>query len=107
MIYIYIFSFLRGERERNKDVPEKHSHQLPLARPQLEDLAGRPGVCPDWELNWRPLSSQAGTQSTEPHQAALFASFWKISYLSCVGLFLECIYPIELFVYLGANNTLS
>ena len=25
-------------------------------------------MCPDWESNWRPFGSQAGTQSTEPHQ---------------------------------------
>ena len=27
-----------------------------------------PGMCPDWELNHQPFGSQAGTQSTEPHQ---------------------------------------
>ena len=31
-------------------------------------LACNPGMCPDWELNLRPFGSQAGTQSTEPHQ---------------------------------------
>ena len=25
-------------------------------------------MCPDWESNYRLLGSQAGTQSTEPHQ---------------------------------------
>ena len=28
----------------------------------------QPRMCPDWELNQRPLGSQADTQSTEPHQ---------------------------------------
>ena len=32
------------------------------------DLAANPGLCPDWESNWRPFASQACTQSTEPHQ---------------------------------------
>ena len=27
-----------------------------------------PGMCLDWELNQQPFGSQAGTQSTEPHQ---------------------------------------
>ena len=32
------------------------------------DLACNPGMCPDWESNWQSFSSQAGTQSIEPHQ---------------------------------------
>ena len=28
----------------------------------------QPRHCPDWELNQQPFSSQAGTESTEPHQ---------------------------------------
>ena len=32
------------------------------------DLACNPGMCPDQEPNQRPFSSQAGAQSTEPHQ---------------------------------------
>ena len=30
--------------------------------------AGYSGVWPDWESNRRPFGSQAGSQSTEPHQ---------------------------------------
>ena len=29
------------------------------------------GICPDWESNQWPLASQAGSQSTEPHQLGL------------------------------------
>ena len=36
--------------------------------PPTGDLAHNPGMCPDWESNQRPFGSQAGTQSTEPHQ---------------------------------------
>ena len=36
--------------------------------PPTRDLAHNPGMCPDWKMNWRPFGSQAGTQSTEPHQ---------------------------------------
>ena len=65
---IYLFSE-RGEgrdegRERNI-MCERDINPLPLAPPSL---AHNPGMCPNWELNWWPFSSQAGTQSTEPHQ---------------------------------------
>ena len=33
------------------------------------DLAHNPGMCPDWEMNWRSFGSQSDTQSTKPHQA--------------------------------------
>ena len=36
--------------------------------PPTGDLAHNSGMCPDWELNQRHFGSQAGTQSTEPHQ---------------------------------------
>ena len=62
VLKIFIFSFLeRGEgREKER---EKNINQLPLA-----DLARNPGMCPDWESNQHPFSSQAGAQSTEPHK---------------------------------------
>ena len=44
---------------------------LPLTWPPTGDLAHNPGMCPGWESNWRPFGSQAGTQSTEPHQPEL------------------------------------
>ena len=33
--------------------------------PLTGDLARNPGMCPDWELNQRPLGLQAGAQSTD------------------------------------------
>ena len=39
--------------------------------PRTGDLAHNPGICPDWELNWRPFGSQACTQSPELHQPGL------------------------------------
>ena len=36
--------------------------------PPTGDVAQNPGVCPDWESNQRLFGSQAGAQSTEPHQ---------------------------------------
>ena len=36
--------------------------------PPAGDLAGNPGMCPDWESNQRRFDLQDSTQSTEPHQ---------------------------------------
>ena len=62
--FIYLF-LERGEgkekeRERNINV------WIPLPTPPTGDLAGNPGMCPDWESNQRPFGSQAGAQSTDP-----------------------------------------
>ena len=46
---------------------ERNMDWLPLAH----NLAHNPGMCPDWESNQQPFGSQAGTQSTEPHQPGL------------------------------------
>ena len=69
--FIYLF-LERGEgkekdRERNISVGETHgsvaSHTLPTG-----ELAHNPGMCPNWESNWRPFISQASTHSTESPQ---------------------------------------
>ena len=53
------------------------SHALPTG-----DLACNPGLCPDWESNPQPFGSQAGAQSTEPHQRGPDLKFYeKISEL--------------------------
>ena len=62
--YFFIF------REKGRE-GEWEKHQCVVASwapPTGGDLACNPGMCPDWESNWRPFSSQASTQSTEPHQ---------------------------------------
>ena len=57
---------MEGEREGEKQ------HCVVVSRaPPTGDLAGNPGMCPDWELNWRPFGSQACAQSTELHQPDL------------------------------------
>ena len=82
----FIYLFLdRGEgreteRERNINV------WLPLMCSALGttgDLARNPGMCPNWELNQQPSDSQAGTQSTEPHQPRLLLDifFYLFIYL--------------------------
>ena len=52
-----------GEREE-----EKHQCIVASGAPPTADVAHNPGICPDWESNQWPFSSQAGTESTEPHQ---------------------------------------
>ena len=65
---VYLLIFREGEgRERNISVQEIH-RSVTSHLPPAGDLAGNPGICPDWESNARPLSSQAAAQSTEPHQ---------------------------------------
>ena len=61
----FIYLFLdRGEgRDGNINVWLPFMHH-----PHTRDLAHKPGTHPDWESNWQPFGSQAGTQSTEPHQ---------------------------------------
>ena len=76
-----------GLRERGRE-GEREGHQCVVAShaPPTGDLAHNPGMCPDWESNQWPLGSQAGIQSTEPHQPGqerLFCGRWFI--LSAVG----------------------
>ena len=65
----FIYLFLERGEEREKE-REKNIHAVSHAPPTW-DLAHNPGMCPDWESNWWPFGSQAGTQSTEPHQPGL------------------------------------
>ena len=42
--------------------------RLSLTHPLLGTWPTTQACACDWESNWRPFGSQAGTQSTEPHQ---------------------------------------
>ena len=55
---------------RREGEGEGEIHQCVVAShvPPTGDLACKPGMCPDWELNQPSFGSQAGAQSTEPHQ---------------------------------------
>ena len=64
-IFKIIFRERRREEEREG---EKHQHVVASCTSPTGDLAVTPGMCPDQQLNWPPFCSQAGTQSTEPHQ---------------------------------------
>ena len=65
----YSFKILFIFRARGRE-GEKEKHQCVVASlaPPTGDLAHNPSMCFDWELNRPPVSSQAGSQSTEPHQ---------------------------------------
>ena len=72
----------QGEREG-----EKHKYVVACCTPPTGNLAHNPGMCPDWESNRQPFGSQAGTQSTEPHQPGLGCFFKKTetyTYLYCL-----------------------
>ena len=64
----FIHLFL--EREREREERERKTHVwLPLVCPLLGTWRETQPCAPDWEPNWGPFDSQAGsTQSTEPHQ---------------------------------------
>ena len=63
----FIYLFLERGRERERG-GEKHEYVVASRAPPTGNLACNPGMCPDWEWNWRPFGSQVRAQSTEPHQ---------------------------------------
>ena len=67
LIYLFLKREERGEREGAKHQFVVAPHASPTG-----SLASNPGMCPDWESNWRPFGSQASTQSIEPHQPGLW-----------------------------------
>ena len=72
--FIYLCLERRGEGEREG---EKHQCVVASCTPPTGNLAHNPGMCPDWESNQWPFGSQAGTQSTEPHQLGWEKKYWK------------------------------
>ena len=47
---------------------EKYQCVVASCTPPTRDLAHNPGMCPDWESNWRRFGLQVGAQSIELHQ---------------------------------------
>ena len=82
-IIFQFFTFLvegkGGKMERNINMCLLFKHPL------LGTWSHNPGMCPDWESNWRPFGSQAGAQSTEPHQPGLIFNFNLLIYLKQVS----------------------
>ena len=80
LLLVYFFKdvaylFLERWKGREKKRERNINVWLPLEYPPTGDLACHPGMCPDRESNWRPFGSQAGTQSTEPHQPGQVQDF--------------------------------
>ena len=67
----FIYLLLERGKERERE-GEKHPCVVASWVPPTGDLDHNPGMCPDWESNFRPFGSQAGTQSTEPYQSGLY-----------------------------------
>ena len=76
LLRFYLFIFREREREEERE-GEKHQCVVVFHAPPSGDLARNPGMCPDWESNQRPFGSQAGTQSTKPHQPGLLLLFLR------------------------------
>ena len=62
ILFIYFWREGKGRRKRGRETS--------MCGCLLHTSNWGPGsqVCPDWESNQGPVSSQAGTQSTEPQQ---------------------------------------
>ena len=60
-IYLFLERGREGKEGQKQCVVASHM-------PPTGGLAHNPGMCPEWESNRGPSGSQAGTQSTEPHQ---------------------------------------
>ena len=69
----YVSFFKRFRQEKGGRKGEKHPCVSGFHAPSAGDLAHNPGMCPDWESNQRLFGSQAGTQSTQPHQPGRFS----------------------------------
>ena len=74
---MFIYLFLdRGEGREKEREGEKHQCVVASHTPPTGNLAWNSGMCPDWESNWLPFDSLAGTQSTGPHQPGLHLLFF-------------------------------
>ena len=66
-IYLFIKKMFHLFTFRERE-GKKHQYVVASHVPPTGDLACNPGMCLDWESNQWPFGSQAGIQSTEPHQ---------------------------------------
>ena len=75
--YLFIFRERGKEGEREG---KKHQCVVASCTSPTGILVCSTGMCHVWESNQQPFGSQAGTQSTEPHQPGLHF-FLKILFL--------------------------
>ena len=81
--FTYLFIFRERGREGERE-GEEHQSVVYSHAPPTGDLACNPGMCPDWESSQQPFGSQAGTQSTDPHQPGFHINF-KITFFKREG----------------------
>ena len=93
----------KGDREG-----EKHQCVVASHAPPTGDLAFNPGMCPGWESNRQPFGSQAGIQSTEPHQPGLIHSFVLASLLLTPSnvVFTSVVFFRSVWVFIILTNSL-
>ena len=72
----FIYLFLERGEGREKEMERNISVWLPLMRPLLGIWPATQACALDWELNQWLFGSQAGTQSTEPHQPWLNVQYF-------------------------------
>ena len=74
--FVKIFFFREREGEKHRSICERYIYKsVACCTPPAGDLACKPDMCPDQELNWQPFGLQVYTQSTEPHQPELYMNF--------------------------------
>ena len=72
--------FLEKGRKRERE-GEKHQCVVASHTAPTGDLAHSPGMCPDWELNWRPFGSQPALSPLSYTSQGLYCNkFLKIKY---------------------------
>ena len=77
-LYLFIYLFLERGREGEK---EGENHQCVVASqpPPTGDLAHNPGLCPDWESNWRPFGLQSDNPLSHTNQGNILHLKKKIT----------------------------
>ena len=75
--FLRFYSFSERGREGKRE-GEKHQCVVASCTPTTGDLACNPGMCPYWESNQLPFSSQTSAQSTEPHQPGAWSQCLKV-----------------------------
>ena len=101
--YLLIFRERGTEGDREG---EKHQCVVAFHTPPTGDLARNPGMCPDWEWNWRPFGSQAGAQSLSRTATAKYV-FLNHTIAACVRLGAWSALPGSTGTEIGALSVLA
>ena len=89
----------RGKEGEGEREGEEHQRVVASCMPPTGGLACNPCMCIDWESNWWPFSSQAGTQSTKPHQPGRPSSLYILEPNSCLRYHLQIYFPLYWFPF--------